>query len=401
MQQNGLRIGSLFGIPFYVDSSWFLVFFFYTYLNAMNFLPRFGSISWVAGGVLALLLFASVLLHELGHSLVALSQGIRVNSITLFLFGGVAAIDRESKTPLGAFMVAIAGPLVSVVLFALFAVGAGYLPEGVLLQVIAIDLSRINLVLAIFNMIPGLPLDGGQVLKAFVWQITGSRNQGIRWAANSGKFLGSLGIALGLVLFLSSGRVGWIWLGLIGFFIYRNADSYDRITTLQQTIRSITAADAMTREFRVVDAQMSLREFAETYILKDLQQQLIPYYAASDGRYRGLVLVSDLQNIERSQWDHKTLMDIAHPLDTIATRPEKTDLADLINFMEDQQLDFVTILSPAGAVAGVVDRGDIIRVIASKMNIPIRDQDIHRIKSERAYPPDFQLVAIVKSMQNQ
>jgi len=400
MQQNNVRVGNLFGIPFFLDPSWFLIVIFVTVVNALDFLPRFGGLSWIAGFAMSLLLFGSVLLHELGHSFVALRQGIKVNSITLFLFGGVAAIDRESATPLGAFGVAIAGPMVSLALFALFAVTAQVLPAATLPRVLAADLARINLVLAVFNMIPGLPLDGGQVLKALVWQVTGDRFKAVRWAATSGKFLGSLAIALGVGLFLITTKFSYIWIALIGLFIYRNADSYDKLTVLQQALWQVTAGDAMTRDFRVVDAHMTLRQFAETYVLSDMQKP-VPYYSSADGRYRGLVPIEDLQIVERSQWDTQQLINITRPLTEISTLSEKTPLVEVINYLEEKHLDFLTILSPAETVSGVLDRGDIVRAIAAKLNLPISEAEIKRIKQEGTYPPGFQLPAIAKSSTSQ
>lgn len=400
MQQNNWRVGNLFGIPLFIDPSWFFIVIFVTIVNALDFLPRFGSVSWLAGFVMALLLFGSVLLHELGHSLVALRQGIKVNSITLFLFGGVAAIDRESTTPLGAFGVAIAGPMVSLALFAIFSVIAQVLPAGTILRFLATDLGRINLVLAVFNMIPGLPLDGGQVLKALVWQVTGDRFKGVRWAAMSGKFLGGLAIVLGLTLLLVTGRFSAVWIAMIGLFVYRNADSYDKLSVLQQALWQITAGDAMTRDFRVVDAHMTLRQFAETYVLSDLQKP-VPYYASADGRYRGLVPIEDLQIVERSQWDTQILTSIARPLTEISTLPEKAPLVKVINYLEEKHLDFVTILSPAETVSGVIDRGDVVRSIAAKLSLPISEIEIKRIKQEGTYPPGFQLPAIAKSSSQQ
>jgi len=397
MQQNNWRVGNLFGIPLFLDPSWFFVVIFITVINALDLQPRFGNISWVAGFVMALLLFGSVLLHELGHSLVALRQGIKVNSITLFLFGGVAAIDRESKTPLGAFGVAVAGPSVSLALFAIFAAIAQFLPTDTVLQLLAADLSRINLVLAVFNMIPGLPLDGGQVLKALVWQVTGDRFKAVRWAANCGKFIGGLGIAFGLSLLLINGQIGSIWLSLIGLFIYRNADSYSKVTSLQQAIQQITAAETMTRDFRVVDAHLTLRSFAEEYVLSDVQKSF-PYYATADGRYRGLVPIDALQVIERSEWDVQSLGDIVRPLTEIPTLPEKSSLVTVINSLEEKQLDFITILSPAETVAGIIDRGDVVRAIATKLSLPISEADIKGIKTEGVYPQGFQLLALAKSI---
>jgi Zn-dependent protease len=237
--ENKWRIGSLFGIPFYLDYSWLFILIFVTLINAEEVYAT-GLISsnilsgWLIGFLMALLLFTSVLLHELGHSLVAKSQGIEVNSITLFLFGGVAAIDRESKTPSQALQVAIAGPIVSMILFVIFWGLDNIFSSNNLWSFITIDLARINLVLAIFNLIPGLPLDGGQVLKAVVWKFTGDRLTGVLWAAASGKLLGGMGICFGLFLFLLTGQISCIWLILISWFILRNAYMYERLTNLQK-----------------------------------------------------------------------------------------------------------------------------------------------------------------------
>jgi len=225
--QAGWRIGSIFGIPLFINSSWFLIIIWATVVIRQDYVEQWGpSLSWSAGLAVALLLFASVLLHELGHSLVAKSQGIKVNSITLFLFGGVASIDRESKTPGQAFQVAIAGPMVSLGLFVLLRITTQLLPEPSLMGMIAQRLAGINLILAIFNMIPGLPLDGGQVLKAAIWKVTGNRFTGTRWAARTGQFLGMGAIIIGITNLQSGG----LWIALIGWFILQNASSYTRLT---------------------------------------------------------------------------------------------------------------------------------------------------------------------------
>lgn len=396
MIQSNWRIGSLFGIPFFIDPSWFFILALVTLLKAGNFDPSFQSISaWSLGLVMALLLFASVLLHELGHSLVARSQGIKVNSITLFIFGGVAAIDRESQTPGDAFQVAIAGPGVSLCLFGLFYGLTQVLPTENLGYLVAADLARINLVLTLFNLIPGLPLDGGQVLKAAIWKLTGNRLQGVRWAAQAGKLIGFLAIAVSVGLALLTGVWTVLWLALIGSFVYRNANAYDRLTILQEALLQLQSSDAMTHDFRVLDATMSLRSFAEEYILADIQTNK-PYYAASEGRYRGLVKIQDLQTIERSRWDMESLESLVHPLSDIATVEEKTPLIDVINTLETCQLKHLTVLSPAGAIAGVIDRGDIVRAVAGRLNLPISQEQIQQIKAEGSYPSWLKLSAIAK-----
>lgn len=394
--QAGWRIGSLFGIPLFVDSSWFVIVLLFTVANRQDYSQWGPNLSWIAGLAIALLLFASVLLHELGHSLVAQSQGIRVNSITLFLFGGVASIDEESKTPGQAFQVAIAGPMVSFSLFFILNLIVQFLPPSSLISSLIQELARINLVLGIFNLIPGLPLDGGQVLKAIIWKLTGDRFTGVRWAAKTGQFLGILAISLGLSAVLFAKSYGGLWIALIGWFVLQNAGSYNRLTDLQEALVKIKAVDTMTREFRVVDADLTLRQFADEYLIG---ADVVPvYFAASNGRYRGLVSVEALRIIERSQWDIQKLHQIIQPLNELITVSEKASLVEVINAMEEKELRRITVLSPAGAVAGMIDRGDVVRSVANYLKVPISEASIRSIKEEGIYPPGLPLVTLAKTL---
>ena len=399
--QSSWRAGSLFGIPLLIDPSWFFVLALITLSDGSVFQqnhPEWGAtIAWGTGLLMALLLFTSVLLHELGHSLVAKIQGIQVKSITLFFFGGIAAIEQEPKTPGKAFQVAIAGPLVSLSLFVLLSLLTVVLPVNSPVEVLTQRLAAINLVLTLFNLIPGLPLDGGLVLKAIVWKITGSHSKGVHWAAKSGKTLGSLAIAFAVLGVF--GRViptfTGLYMALIGWFVLRNATAYDRLTDLQEILLNLKAEDAMTREFRVVDANLTLRQFADDYLLSATRAPI--YFAASDGRYRGMVEADALQTIERSQWETQTLFSIVKPLSEIPSVQEATSLVDVIHLMEMKELPRVTVLSPAGAISGVVDRGDVVRSLSKKMNLPISDAAIKQIKEEGTYPPGLQLGTIAKA----
>lgn len=394
--QAGWRVGSLFGIPLFIDPSWFLILAFLIFRNGVVWQEKYPNwgllLTYGAAAVMALLLFASVLLHELGHSLVARSQGIKVNSITLFLFGGVAAIEQESKTPGQAFQVAIAGPGVSFFLFAILGSLVIAVPEPTHpLNVMAGNLAIVNLFLALFNLLPGLPLDGGQILKAAVWKATGSRFKGVHWAAKTGKALGWLAIIFGVLTITTGG----LWLALIGWFVLQNASSYDRLTELQEALLSLKASDAMTREFRVVDAEMTLRRFADDYLLGNSTAEV--YYASSNGRYRGMVITDDLHYIERSEWETQKLYRIIQPLVDIPSVEEAAPLVDAIQQMESRQLRRMTVLSPAGAVSGVIDRGDIVRALAEKLKMTVSDSMIKQIKDEGSYPPGFQLGAIAQA----
>ncbi|MEO1430159.1 MAG: site-2 protease family protein [Cyanobacteria bacterium J06633_8] len=394
--QTNWRVGSLFGIPLYLDPLWFLILGLATLNFGVSYQELGSAQAWSVGAIMALLLFGSVILHELGHSLVAQKQGIKVNSITLFLFGGIAAIEEESKTPGEAFQVAIAGPLVSILLFFLLRVVSEVIPHTIALHMMLRDLARINLVLALFNLIPGLPLDGGQVLKSALWKVTGNRYKAVRLAARAGQILGYAAIALGLVVdYLTGELVTGLWIALLGWFGIRNATTYLRVSILQETLLAIVARDAMVREFRVVDADKSLRSFADEYLLASNKSQV--YFADRDGRYQGMVCVDDLRVIERSLWETQTVQSIVSPLNEIPTVEESTNLVEVITKLETENLQRITVLSPAGAVAGLIDRGDILRSLAQKINLRISDADIKRVKEEGSYPPQLQLATIAKS----
>jgi Zn-dependent protease/predicted transcriptional regulator len=399
--RSGWQVGSIFGIPLIIDSSWLFIVGLVTLEYGPSWQAEYSSIwapwqAWVAGFAMALLLFASVILHELGHSLVAKSQGTKVNSITLFLFGGIASIESEAKTPGQAFWVAIAGPLVSLGLFGLLGVVSQLTAQPTPWHVISDELSHMNLVLALFNLIPGLPLDGGQVLKAAVWKITGSRFKGVHWAARVGKGLGLAAIVLGLSVTLLSGQPGGVWIALLGWFGLRSASSYDRFTDLQEGLLKLQAKDAMTRDFRVVDAEQSVRAFADSYVVE--ANHAPAYFAASGGRYRGWVNVDDLNTLERSEWEQRCVREIARSFAEIPTVRETTSLPEVIQRLEQEQIPFITVLSPADAVAGIVDRGDIVRAVGAQMNLQIPSEDILRIKAEGAFPASFQLQAIAKAI---
>lgn len=398
--QTGWRVGSLFNIPLFIDNSWFFIVLVITFLQGSD--PRWAQLvgpvgAYAAGFMLALLLFASVLAHELGHSLVARTQGITVTSIKLFLFGGIASIESESKTPGQAFQVAIAGPAVSLFLF--FALTAVSLISNLppIAQGVISSVATTNLVLALFNLIPGLPLDGGQIFKAAVWKATNSRAKGVRWAARSGQVLGWGAIVLSGVALLAGAGLEAIWPGLIGLFVLRNAKAYNRMNDLQEGLSELKAADATIRDFRVLDANMSLREFADECLLQDKQAPV--YYASSDGRYRGLVSLEDLRQVERSEWETRDLNSIARPLLEIPHVSEDTALIDVITLMETKKLNRLTVLTPADAVAGTVDRGEIVRALAKQLKFQVPEAMIQKIKQEGAYPSGLQLGAIAQSVE--
>ncbi|MEE3717170.1 site-2 protease family protein [Tumidithrix elongata RA019] len=413
--KGGIRIGKIFGIPLHLDPSWFLIvglmaFWFSAYYAKLS--PNF---SWAYGLLNALLLFLSVLLHELGHSLTAKAQGIEVTSITLYPFGGTSSFDREFKSPWILFSVSIAGPLVNLILGMLlislaWTIGGDSIfitspqaPNSLVAIIgslrtiwgfMALNIAYINIILGVFNLIPGLPLDGGQVLKAAVWQITGDRTTGIRWAARSGQILGIVAMLQGVLLIASQRLFDGFFLMLLGWFVMNQALRHLQITNLQQALQELTAEEAMTRDFRIVDADMTLRRFADEFLLMEDKNADPVYFASSNGRDRGIILAEEIRHVDRSEWENKTLHSIVKPLPSIDSVELKTKIPSVINLLEEKKARYLPVLSQVGSVAGIVDRGDVIRALSRKFNWKIPEAYIQNIKKEGKFPPELPLADI-------
>ncbi|MEM9217745.1 MAG: site-2 protease family protein [Cyanobacteria bacterium P01_F01_bin.150] len=401
----GWRIGSIFGISLFIDPSWFFILILVTLLCGAEWQSYdvANGLEWIIGLFMALLLFLSVLMHELGHSLVALSQGIRVHSITLFLFGGIASIEKESKTPSQAFQVAIAGPAVSFGIFlSLTTVNFIFNLEPELTLLLS-RLASINLLLTLFNMMPGLPLDGGQVLKAIIWHVTGNHLKGVRWSARSGQLFGWVAICLGLILYLNSFEPVFLWLAIIGWFGIGNAKGYVRMANIQATIMNLRATDVMRREFRVVDANLSVQSFIQQYLQPErsedsVQQKTSCYFAASQGRYQGYIDINQLTELERNDWEKITLTDIAVALSNIPSVQESASLVDVIYQLDQAHAHELTVLSPANAVAGVIDRRDIVLKVLADLKLVLSSESLETVTQLQDYPPELPLAQLAQPL---
>jgi Zn-dependent protease/CBS domain-containing protein len=363
---NGnLRVGNLFGIPFYINLSWFLVLGLVTWDYGSELglaFPQLGALAWGVGLAAALLLFASVLAHELGHSFVALRQGIPVNSITLFIFGGLASLGEESKTPGDAFWVAIAGPLVSILLFAFLSLISLYSgitgPSAAVVSLLA----SINLALALFNLLPGLPLDGGNALKAIVWKITGKPYKGIAFASKAGQFLGWVGIGLGSLSLLGISNIGSFWTLIVGWFLLQNAGRYAQAASVQEQLSGLTAADALTPNSPVVSAELSLREFANNYIIGNpttWQKYLVTDEA---GKLLGEISVDGMKTIPTNEWWNVQVKALVQPAEPIETVPADMALLQVVTLLEEKAVQALVVMKD-GAVAGLLEKDSIIRLL--------------------------------------
>ena len=367
---NGsIRVGNLFGIPFYVNPSWFLVlglvtFDFSNYMAGL-FPGLGGALPLLLGLVVALLLFASVLAHELGHSFVAIRQGIKVQSIALFLFGGLASLEKESETPAQAFWIAIAGPAVSLMLFAVFtaiSVGTGVSSP---LAAIAGLLAYINLVLALFNLIPGLPLDGGNILKSLVWKITGNPYKGVVFASRVGQFLGWIAIALGALSILGISNIGSFWTLLIGLFLLQNAGRSAQSATLSETLTTLKAEDAVTPNSPIVSADLSLREFVNEYIIGKAPWQKF-LVTDENGQLLGAIAVDDMKSIPTSNWPTTYVKDLMQPVDISTTVQSDQSLLEVITLLEKEKLTSLPVVRANGVLVGILEKASIIRLLEKR-----------------------------------
>ncbi|WP_072622165.1 site-2 protease family protein [Spirulina major] len=368
---NGnIRVGQLFGIPFFINPSWFLILALGTFWFGQEFalsLPQFnGFASLLLGLVTVLLLFASVLAHELGHSLVAMSQGITVKSITLFIFGGLALLEKDAEKPWQSLAIAIAGPLVSIALFILFA-GIGSANIGLPLPVLAVlsFLAPINLVLALFNLIPGLPLDGGNILRAIIWKITGNPNKGLLYASRVGQVFGWLAVVIGILAVLGISPIGSLWTTFIGLFLLQNAGMSAQSAQVQDKLDHLTAQDAIAPHSPVAPVSMNVREFVNNYIIGQPQHSQF-ILTNADGKLLGTLNPESLKTIPTSLWTETDLSTLLNTETLPLTIPAHQSLLTVVKQLEKQPNTTFVVVDEQNSVLGLLEKASIINLLSKE-----------------------------------
>ncbi len=318
---NGsVRLGKVLGIPIAINYTWFIVFGLVTWSLAASYFPtlyaEWGVMGHISVGVLtSILFFVSVLIHELAHSVVAQAWGIPVKSITLFIFGGVANISREPERPLAEFVIAIAGPAASLALGAVF--GAMWL-GGELLSLSPVAavgqyLGTINLWLALFNLIPGFPLDGGRVFRSIVWAWTGNVNRATRWAATTGRIVAMLLIVGGVMLFFAGGGSSGLWLAFIGWFLDNAAQQSGQQAQVREALQGYTAGD-FSSGCQTVDQNLPLDWVVRDYVLPEG----VSCFLVSDGvDPEGVATLGQIRTVPRQQWGWTPIRRIMTPMDSL------------------------------------------------------------------------------------
>jgi Zn-dependent protease len=364
---NGnIRVGSLFGIPFYINPTWFLVLGLVTWSYGEGLAAQFpylpGASPFILGLVTALLLFSSVLAHELGHSFVAIKQGIKVDSITLFIFGGLASLEKESESPAAAFWVAIAGPAVSLLLFGILTtLGFTAHLTGPVAAITAV-LAAINLSLGLFNLIPGLPLDGGNILKAIVWKVTGNQYKGVKIASIVGQAFGWVAIASGLLPLVLYGSFDNIWNLLIGSFLLQNAGKSAQFARVQERLTGLTVADAVTPNSPIIHQDITLREFVDQRTLAGSNWQKF-LVTDESGHLVGELVLDALKDVRSDRWAHTAVSEIMTAIEPSTIIISDRPLLQAIEQLESKQVVTLSVTDSDGILVGLLEKAAVINLI--------------------------------------
>jgi Zn-dependent protease/CBS domain-containing protein len=385
LMASGINLGRIFGINIHLDWSWVFIFVLVTWNLAASVFPGMHpdwspGLNWALGIIAAILFFASVLAHELAHSLVAVSHGLPVRRITMFLFGGVSNITKEPTSPGVEFIMAIVGPLTSIALGGLF-LAIGLLSGGINLlaalrnpvltashlspiATMLFWLGPINIILGLFNLIPGFPLDGGRVLRSILWGISQNLRLATRWASWIGQFVAWIFIITGIAMvfglslpLFGTGFVSGLWMAFIGWFLNNAAvQSYQQVV-IQDVLEGIPVSRLMQREPVAVHPDMSISQLVDGYIMQSDERS---FPVMNDTQLVGLVSLEDIRKIPRSNWDTTQVSQIMTPSDKIEVvtpREDATQALDALNRRDVRQLPVIQ----DGHLVGMIRRRDILR----------------------------------------
>lgn len=393
---RGLRIGRLFGINIHIDGSWILIFLLVTWSLASGLLPSWHpewsvGLRWGVALAASILFFISILLHELSHSLVARAQGLRARRITLFLFGGVSNIEREPPTPKSEFLMAVVGPITSILLGMIFLALAAFGVYGSNIQTeetqtairqlgpittLLLWLGPINIILGLFNMIPGYPLDGGRILRAGLWSLMKDLRKATAWAAGVGRLTGWMFIAAGVAMafgvelpFFGTGLISGLWLIFIGWFLNSAAQSSYQQTIIRDLLEDVPVFRLMRPNVLTVAPGMTVSHLVYDYLL-GVDERAFPVMEGE--RLVGLVCLEDIRKIPREAWDRATVSEImtdASHLDVVAPMEDASDALEKLSRRDVRQAPVVE----NGRLVGLLRRRDILKWLEMQSGLALSE----------------------------
>ena len=373
--KSSFRLGRIAGIEIGIHYSWLLSFILITWSLAQSFFPQSYpgwdmATYWVTGILAALFLFLSVLVHELAHSLVAIARGLSVQGITLFIFGGVSNIKGEPERPSVEFVMAIVGPLASLVLAVIFwglrqAVGQQVSPLAAILSYLAL----VNALLAAFNLIPGFPLDGGRVLRSIIWGATGNLTKATNIAATMGRVFGWALIAFGMFQLITGNFLGGIWIAFIGCFLSSAANASRREVRARERLSGVRVRDVMNPIPECISPQISVGDVVRDIFLQR-GRRAVP--VCQDDRLVGIVTLTDIKELPQSKWEYTSVGEIMtrSPLHTVDT---DDGLNSALKLLAEYSLNQVPVLS-GGRLVGLLSRADVIRYLQLSQELGMRSK---------------------------
>lgn len=374
LNASGLKIGRILGIPIYIHASWIFIFGLITWSLAMQYTqlhPQWTPAQhWTTGVLTSILFFASVVFHELAHSVVAQHYKIRVVSITLFLFGGVARIARDPAKPIQEFNIAIAGPLASAFLAAVFFGLTRLFPSREILGALAMWLAGTNAALALFNLLPGFPLDGGRIFRAIVWGITKNYSRATRIAGGSGQVVAYGMIAYGAWrAFFQGDVVSGGWLALIGFYLRSTAQESVAQVAIRESLIGLHAGDVMSQDVPTVGGHLSLEDYGAEVLRTGRRCHMV----VSENNLSGMMNVHTLNSVPRDEWAHTSVQAVMIPRDKILWAGPEEPLQRLLDRLlaaDINQMPVVSATADGSAhIIGMITRDSILRVIQTRTEL--------------------------------
>lgn len=372
MFQTRWNLFRLLGIPIRVNPSWLVILALLTWTLATQFhfqLPEAPRPTlWLLGLLTALSFFVCIVLHELGHAVVARRLGMPINGITLFLFGGVAEMEEEPATPLREFLMAIAGPAVSAVLAAVFGalfwlgIAQGWTKA---VQLVFENLALINVGVLIFNLVPAFPLDGGRVLRSILWGISGNLRRATRGASLAGQGFAWFLIGVGVLEVFAGQLLPGMWLGLIGLFLNNAARSSYESVLVRQVLTGEPVSRFMTRDLIVVPPWLNLREWVEEYVYRH-HRKMFPVIA--EGRLAGVVSTHDLAEFPRDHWNEHTVAEAMHGDVSARSIPPHMDALHALARMRSTGFSRLLVVED-GQLVGIVSLKDLLRFLDLKLQL--------------------------------
>ena len=370
-----IKLGRIFGVEIGLHYSWFIIALLITFSLAGHFQTNnpgwSDGLRWGVAIVTALLFFVSIVLHELSHAMVAKLRGLPVKSITLFALGGVAQIEKEAADAKTEFWMGIIGPITSFVIGVIclaITVALGWTPPESPqrpLPAMLMWLGYINIALAIFNMIPGFPLDGGRVLRGIVWWITGNAKRATTIAARVGQVIAFAMIIYGVMQFFQGAGFNGLWLAFIGWFLLSaSRESYAQMV-ITEGLRGLRVADVMSRDFPVVDANSNLQTFAEENLTRTGRRFWV---VTVNGEPEGIITPDEVSGVPRNRWPYTTVADVMRPLDATRSVNPNTPVTEALEVMARQDLNQLPVVNEKG-LAGLISRAHILQLIQTRAEL--------------------------------